>query len=93
MNLKMRDLENCFKMAKIQDAVWIAIATKSIEDESSDLIISPNVNFNNKLKYYKKEYTDDLISKVYIGRKIVGFTFGNTLASIENFLFEGEEEV
>ena len=90
MNLKMRNLEECFRMAKIQDATWIAVAIKTNGNESSELILNPNVNFDSKLEYYKKAYTDDLVLKSFDGIKIVGFTYANTLAEIEADLWEEE---
>lgn len=91
MSLKMRNLEECFRMAKAVNATWVAVAVKSKDCESSELIINTNVNFDTKLEYYKKAYTDDLVLKSYDGIKIVGFTYADTLKEIEDDLFEGCE--
>lgn len=88
MGLKMRNLEECFRMAKVQDATWVAVAIKTRGCESSELILNPNVNFDKKLEYYKNAYTDDLVLKTYDGIQIVGFTYADTLAEIEEDLWE-----
>ncbi|MDU2672631.1 MAG: hypothetical protein E7C49_11530 [Clostridium sp.] len=61
--------------------------------ESSELILNPNVNFDTKLEYYKKAYDFELNLKACKDIKIVGFTFGDTLAEIEDYLFPDNEEV
>jgi hypothetical protein len=88
MELKMRDLINCFNTANEQQFNWVAILVKNINSEGEELIINPYVNFDDKLEYYQKAYTDDLVLKTYDGIRIVGFTFGNTLEDIENQLFK-----
>jgi hypothetical protein len=88
MELKMKDLINCFNTANEQQFNWVAILVKNINSEGEELIINPYVNFDDKLEYYQKAYTDDLVLKTYDGIRIVGFTFGNTLEDIENQLFK-----
>ncbi|OSA89122.1 UNVERIFIED_ORG: hypothetical protein B2H93_16850 [Clostridium botulinum] len=92
MNLTMRNLEECFKGAKENNATYMAVGVKHDDSESAELIINPNVNFDDKLEYYKKAYTNNLILKNCDKIKITGFTYGNTLADIEIDLFEDSEE-
>jgi hypothetical protein len=88
MELKMKNLINCFNTTNEQQFNWVAVLVKNINSEGEELIINPYVNFDDKLEYYQKAYTDDLVLKTYNGIKIVGFTFGNTLEDIENQLFK-----
>lgn len=92
MNLKMKNLEECFKGAKESNATYIAVSVKNENSESAELIINPNVNFDDKLEYYKKAYSDDLILKNCDKIRITGFTYGDTLADIEADLFEDCDE-
>lgn len=93
MELTMKGLEKCFEGAKKDKATWIAVAIQTKGSESSELIINPNVNFDSKLDYYKKAYTDDLVLKTYDGIQIKGFIYGDSLGEIEDYLFEEGEEI
>lgn len=93
MRLTMNNLERCFDGAKKENATWVAVVVKAPNCESSELILNPNVNFDTKLEYYKKAYDFELNLKSCKDIKIVGFTFGDTLAEIEDYLFSDDEEV
>lgn len=88
MELKMNNLKECFKVAKEKKAAWIAILVKDKNSTGEELIINPNINFDIKLAYYEKAYTDDLVLKSYDGIRIVGFTYGDTLTDIEFDLYD-----
>ena len=92
MILTTNNLEKCFENAKKENATWIAVAVKTPNCESSELILNPNVNFDTKLDYYRKAYDFELSLKACKDIKIVGFTFGDTLEEIESYLFEDEEQ-
>lgn len=92
MDLTMKNLEECFKGAKKSEATYIAVGVKNESSESAELIINPNINFDDKLEYYKNSYTDDLVLKNCDKIRITGFTYGDTLGDIEYDLFEGCEE-
>lgn len=81
--LKMKDLEECFRNAKEDDANWIVIAVKSAFTPATEFIINPKQNFDNKLEYYKKAYTEDLTLKTNGWIQIVGFAYADTLQEIE----------
>lgn len=52
----------------------------------SEIIINENANFDSKFAYYKKVYNADLTLKTFNGIKIVGFTYGDSFADIEQNL-------
>ena len=51
-----------------------------------EVIINSNENFDAKLEYYEKAYNEDLTHKHAVGIKIVGYTFGDSFAEIQNEL-------
>ena len=92
MRLTINDLEKCFEKAKKENAIWVAVAVKAPNCESSELILNPNINFDTKLEYYKKAYDFELNLKACKDIKIVGFTYGDSLGEIEDYLFEDDDD-
>lgn len=84
--LDINCLERCFHIAKIKNAKYVGVKIETRGNEGYEIIINPNCNFDNKLAYYKKAYTDDLVLKAFDGIKIVGFTFADSLKEIEKLL-------
>lgn len=82
-------LENCFKEAKSSGAKYVAITTRFSEMDRDEIIINPIENVEDKLKYYKKAYTDDLRLKAAPEAiHIAGFTYGNSFEDIEKDLMK-----
>lgn len=90
MILKMTSLEKCFKAAKDSEAQWIGVCIKTEGHPEEEIIINPKENFDVKLEYYKKAYTDDLVLKTYDGIKIVGFTYADDFTEIQSDLCKQE---
>ena len=73
-------------MGKKHDAKYIGVAVKITGYEKPQITISPKENFDEKLEFYKRTYTDFLKHKDNENVKISGFTHGNTFADIEKDL-------
>lgn len=49
-----------------------------------EIVINPRENFENKLKYYRKSYDENLVLKTYSGIEIIGFASGKMRHVIES---------
>ena len=87
--LNMEHLENCFKRAVETNAKYVGVAICVPNANEKEIIINPHNNFEAKLEYYKKTYDNEL-SHNAVGDtlKLVGFTFGNSFAEIEEQLLK-----
>lgn len=79
-------LENCVKEAKESNAKYLAVLVNMEGFLKPEIIINSEENFDAKLAYYKKAYTEDLVLKTFSGIRIVGFTYGNDFSEIESAL-------
>jgi hypothetical protein len=68
----LTDLEKVFTNAIKQGDIYIGVAVKLPNLDEPEIIINPIENFEEKLKYYKNAYTDDLILKTCKDIQIVG---------------------
>lgn len=68
----LADLEQVFIKADEQNHMFIGVAVKLPNLEEPEIIINPFNNFEEKLKYYKNAYNDDLTLKTCADIKIVG---------------------
>ena len=84
--LTMKNLEACFNIAKEEEMAYVGIKITVPNSEVCEVIINPTGNFDNKLEYYKRAYNEDLTLKTFNKIKIVGFTWGNQYAEIEQDL-------
>ena len=84
----MTKLEECFKSATESNYDYIAVKIQMQGFEKPEIIINQRENFDTKLAYYKKAYTEDLTLKTFNGIKIVGFTFGDDWNEIECYLVD-----
>lgn len=84
----LKDLEELFKRAKKDKAIFIATIVKTEGYESSEMIINTDVNFDKKLEYYKNAYNDDLTLKSCNKIKILGGVCADSLLEIEENLFD-----
>lgn len=85
LTMSMENLEECFKTAIENNSKYIAVKIETRGSEGAEIIINPRCNFESKLEYYKKAYTDDLVLKTYDGIRIVGFCDSDTFDFI-NFM-------
>ena len=86
MQLKISNLEECFKKAIENNSKYIAVKIKTRNSIGEEIIINPKSNFETKLDYYKNAYDENLVLKSFNGIQIVGFTYGNSLEDIEKDL-------
>jgi len=86
-DLTLENLDRCFEMAKRSEAKFIGVAIRVPNAPTKEIIINGRENFEAKIEYYKKTYDNDLSHKI-VGDilKIVGFTYGNTFAKIQDDL-------
>jgi hypothetical protein len=84
--LTMESLEYYFFLAKDLRMNYIAVSIRMEGFALDEVIINGSVNFEDKLAYYKKTYDSELKHKFAEGISIVGFTYGNTFAEIEDRL-------
>lgn len=84
--LGMDNLEICFNSAKAVGAKYVGVLIEMEGFSKSEVIINPTINFDSKLSYYKSAYDESLNHKFAKGIKIIGFTYGDTFAEIENDL-------
>ena len=89
--MKLVNLEKCFNAAIKENAKYIGVKIETRGSEGAEIIVNPTCNFENKLVYYKKAYTEDLVLKTYDGIIITGFTYADTLKGIETDLIEADE--
>lgn len=84
---KLQELEQCFLNGYNYNMKFVAILVELPEGEQ-ELIVNNKRAIMNKLNYIKTAYNDDLELKNSDGKvKIIDFTCGNSLTSIEEDLF------
>ncbi len=79
MNKTMKDLEDCFILAKEYKCKYVGVLIEMEGFETPELIINKRPNFDSKLAYYKKAYNEDLTLKTFNGIKIIDCLCGNNL--------------
>ena len=77
-------LEDCFYEAINLRAKFIAVKIKMEGFSKPEIIINQTENFESKLNYYKKSYSNDLKLRSFSGIEIIDFCYGNTFCSIFN---------
>lgn len=90
--MNISDLELIFKTAKEVNAEYIGVQIYTRGNLRPEIIINHKESFYNKLGYYKKAYTNDLILKSYNGISIKGIAFGNSFKEIEDALINYHDE-
>lgn len=86
MNLTIKNLESCFKVASQSQQKYVAVVVRMEGFPSDEIIINNCDNFDAKLKYYKSAYDEKLNHKFSKGISIVGFTYGDSFKEIESDL-------
>lgn len=86
LTMSMENLEECFKTAIENNSKYVAVKIETRGSEGAEIIINPRCNFEAKLEYYKKAYTDDLVLKTYDGIRIIGFCDCDTFDFIDFML-------
>lgn len=86
----LKALEICFMSAKHNNAKYVGVLIETRGSKAPEIIINPSENFDAKLEYYKKAYTEDLVLKSFDGIRIIGFDYGNTFGQLENSLLNSD---
>ena len=81
--LTIDNLAQCFTGAIKNKAKYIGIKVQAENMEGPEVIINPTENFEAKSDYYKRAYNEDLSLKTASGIKIIGFTYGDSYADIQ----------
>lgn len=81
MQLYQKDLESCFNAAYNFDKAYVGILF-AVPNQEPELQISLVESMDTKLKYFKDNYTDDLVHKHNTEVRVIGLSFGNSLDDI-----------
>ena len=87
----MEMLEDAFKEAKDRGCSYIAVKVK-FTGGSTEYIIIPNSDFDVKLAYYKRAYSNELKLKANEQVAIVNVACGHSFTEIEHQLIGGKYE-
>jgi hypothetical protein len=85
--LTLEALNDCFDFAQMSEAKYVAVKI-AVGLSKAEVIINPNDNFAEKRAYYNHAYNENLRHK-FAGDtdiRIIGFTYGNTFAQLEQSL-------
>ena len=84
--LTIDSLEKCFHEASQQDKKYVGVLIVMEGFPRPEIIINEKENFDSKLAYYKRAYTEGLTLKTFSGIRIIGFTSGDSFAELEKDL-------
>lgn len=62
---------------------YIAVKIETRDVKGHEVIVNPLQNAQQKIDYYDRAYTDDLVLKSYDGIKIVDYTWADSFDEIE----------
>lgn len=85
-SITMKNLKICFERAKKYNAKFVAVRIEMEGFPEAEIIVNPIINADSKIAYYKKTYDENLNHKHAKGIRIVGCSFGNDMAEIEEDL-------
>ncbi|WP_438285549.1 hypothetical protein [Bacillus wiedmannii] len=86
MDLTYKNLKQCFTNGINNDAEFVGVLIEMEGFDDPEVIINHRVNIADKLDYYGKTYDENLNHKFAKGIRIVGFTYGDSFADIQNDL-------
>lgn len=81
MQLYQKDLESCFNAAYNFDKAYVGVLL-TLPNQEPELQISLVESMDTKLKYFKDNYTDELVHKHDPEVRVIGLSFGNSLDDI-----------
>ncbi|PEA25822.1 hypothetical protein CN984_12190 [Bacillus cereus] len=87
--MKLEDLNECYSVASLVDANYVAVRVRIGSEETSEeeVIINSRKNFSSKKAYYNRTYDENLQHKISIVPIfITGFAHGDSYAEIEEKL-------
>ena len=88
---KKEQLIEVFNEAVEVFADYVAVAIETRGSKGIEVIINPRENFMDKLEYYKKAYSDDLVLNTFDGIKIISacsFNAENNFEDVRDVLQE-----
>lgn len=84
--MRKKEFAEVFKNAMENHATYIGVGIQTEGSSRPEIIINPFENFEEKLKYYRAAYDEDLILVAAKGKKdirITGVAWGDSFADIE----------
>lgn len=87
--INMIKLVEFFEIAEEKEAKYVGVLVSMPGFTAPEVIINSSVNFEEKLNYYKRAYNVDLTLKTFSGIRIIGATYGNNFAEIQENLILG----
>lgn len=84
--MTIKNLKQAFKEAKEANAQYIGVSIQLPECGEPEIIINPQPNFDEKLKYYERVYDEQLRLHVVPAIRIVGWHYADTFAEIQGAL-------
>lgn len=88
----MQELEMCFKKANEDNSQYIVVFISLATGVASEMIINQRCNFEDKLKYYKEAYDENLIHKFANEISITDFMAVKSLKELANRI-EGKDMI
>lgn len=88
MKLTMTDFMNTFKAARMNKAEFIFVGIKKIDAKGIMITTIPSASYDEKEKFYKCQYNDDLVNVMYEDCRIFAWTYGD--ATLMCNLLEGK---
>lgn len=86
MSLKV--LEKCFAEAKENENLFVALALNSPDYKEPEVTIVPRSNFDDKLKYCKSVFNEELVSKHNDSYSIAGYSCGDDIEDLLHDVFD-----
>ena len=93
--MRKKEFAEIFKRAIAEHARYIGVGIQTEGSSRPEIIINPTENFEEKLKYYRAAYDEDLILESAKGKKeirIIAIAAGDSFADIEFLLTEGRPD-
>lgn len=93
--MKKKEFAGIFKKAIAENARYIGVGIQTEGSSRPEIIINPTENFEEKLKYYRAAYDEDLILVSAKGKKdirIIAIAAGDSFADIEFLLTNGRKD-
>jgi hypothetical protein len=84
--MTLKGLRRAINSDWARSSKYAAIAVTIPGEKGTETIINSHKNIKNKMAYWETAYNEDLTSKTNPEVKIVGYSFANTFAAIEQEL-------
>ena len=84
--MRKKEFAAVFKNAMLMNATYIGVGIQTEGSSQPEIIINPHENFEEKLKYYRAAYDEDMVLVAAKGKKdirIIAVAWGDSFADIE----------